>query len=135
MHQYQELRFMKSRDERGHMDAIVWRAKSGDDEARRQLQERFTPLFDKWIQIAAQGLPRAVRVASQTEARRIFELLLLEFEPERGVPFWSYVRYMLRRRILNYVRQERLRLYHVGLQSASRTGRRPRGKAAATRAA
>jgi len=85
-------------------------AKRGNEHARRQLWEQFEPRFAKWARLAARNLPRHASACFNAEKRSVFLLLLLEFEPERGVPFAPYADFMLRRRLHNYVQQERVRL-------------------------
>lgn len=89
--------------------SLVHQAKAQNELATLRLPEEFAPLINKWIRLSAWELPWEDGAVLAAEVHYVFLILLLEYQPERGVPFDGYIHTMLRQRVSNFIRKEHFR--------------------------
>lgn len=86
-------------------EALVIRAKNGDEAAFSDLLAAYSPLFDAMALQFSKGLPDEERKDLRQEAVIAFYLALVQYVPERGVAFGYFAKRCIRNRLIDYLRR------------------------------
>jgi RNA polymerase sigma factor (sigma-70 family) len=93
-------------DEGTDVSSLVEQAQKANADAMLKLLHRFAPLLTKWQKRLAQRIPGEEKEVLQDEVCFAFLMLIIEFEPKRGVPFEGYIHRMLACRLRDQIESE-----------------------------